>query len=78
MRRLTARQRELLVVMRAMGRIETRTVRKLFGYADPGRACVRLVERGLARKVKRGVYAPVVLRERTLAYDSRDGDESAG
>lgn len=75
MRRLSRRQRELLVWLRT-GPQTTATVARLFGYADAGAACQRLVKRGLVRRVRRGTYAAVVLRERS-AYDGRDGDGSA-
>jgi hypothetical protein len=69
MRRLTARQRELLGLLRAAephpdGSVPTSSVAWWLGYAQPSAACDRLVRRGLAKKVRPGVYKAVVLRER--------------
>lgn len=78
MERLTRRQRALLDLLRAPAEIsaagtvawragvEAARVGQLMGYAHPARACDRLVARGLAMKVRPGIYRARVIRERSL------------
>lgn len=89
MKRLTRRQHELLTLLRnpdgaghVAGQatpwrsgVTTKHVGRVMGYASPREALERLVVRGLVVKVRRGVYRAVVLRERAIAYDQRDGSE---
>jgi hypothetical protein len=64
-RRLTERQHALLAWIRTYGfPMDVDPLGRIFGYAEPRRACERLVRRGLAKKVRPGVYQAVVLRER--------------
>jgi len=64
--RLTHRQREVLAMVRWKGSATAQDVRGL-GYAHPTAALCRLVERGLVRRKRRGVYEATRHVERRIA-----------
>ena len=65
MERLTKRQENLLGMLRwDGGEKDADVLGHLCAYARPRAACDRLVARGLAVKVRSGVYRAVVVRER--------------
>jgi len=63
MGRLGRRQRDLLALLRTQGELTPDDVRRWMQYRDPSGALIRLVERGLARRVARGRYRPVRVGE---------------
>lgn len=64
--RLTRRQANLLLALRWEGKSagDADALGELLGYAYPREACDRLVARGLAVKVRPGIYRAAVVRER--------------
>lgn len=63
-RRLTARQRALVELLRFTGGMQAERVGRMMGYAYPRAACERLVRRGLVVRRKGGVYEARKLSER--------------